>query len=65
MVIDEPMCQIRQDQIELPNGKIIDDYFISIKPDVAIILPTTKNQEIIFVRQYRHAVKTLIKYIYF
>lgn len=65
MVIDEPMCQIRQDQIELPNGKIIDDYFISIKPDVAIILPITKNQEIIFVRQYRHAVKTLIKYIYF
>ena len=65
MVIDEPMCQIRQDQIELPNGKIIEDYFISIKPDVAIILPITKNQEIIFVRQYRHAVKTLIKYIYF
>lgn len=65
MVIDEPMCQIRQDQIELPNSKIIDDYFISIKPDVAIILPITKNQEIIFVRQYRHAVKTLIKYIYF
>ena len=65
MVIDEPMCQIRQYQIELPNGKIIDDYFISIKPDVAIILPITKNQEIIFVRQYRHAVKTLIKYIYF
>jgi 8-oxo-dGTP pyrophosphatase MutT (NUDIX family) len=56
MVIDEPMCQIRQDQIELPNGKIIDDYFISIKPDVAIILPITENQEIIFVRQYRHAI---------
>jgi ADP-ribose pyrophosphatase len=56
MVIDEPMCQVRQDQIKLPNGKTIDDYFVSIKPDIAIILPITANQEIVFVRQYRHAI---------
>ncbi|MFO5490947.1 MAG: NUDIX hydrolase [Cuspidothrix sp.] len=56
MVIDEPMCQVRQDQIKLPNGKIIDDYFVSIKPDIAIILPITATQEIVFVRQYRHAI---------
>ncbi|MDZ7967725.1 MAG: NUDIX hydrolase [Nostoc sp. DedSLP03] len=56
MVLDNPWCQVRQDEIELPNGKIIDDYFVSIKPDVAMILPITSNREIIFVRQYRHAV---------
>ncbi|MEH2167591.1 MAG: NUDIX hydrolase [Nostoc sp.] len=56
MVLDNPWCQVRQDEIELPNGKIIDDYFVSIKPDVAMILPITNNREIIFVRQYRHAV---------
>ena len=56
MVIDEPMRQVRQDQIKLPNGKTIDDYFVSIKPDIAIILPITANQEIVFVRQYRHAI---------
>ncbi|WP_375472767.1 NUDIX hydrolase [uncultured Nostoc sp.] len=56
MVLDNPWCQVRQDEIELPNGKIIDDYFVSVKPDVAMILPITSNREIIFVRQYRHAV---------
>ncbi|MFS0518559.1 NUDIX hydrolase [Nostoc sp. UIC 10607] len=56
MVLAHPWCQVRQDEIELPNGKIIDDYFVSIKPDVAMILPITSNREIIFVRQYRHAV---------
>ncbi|MDZ8221419.1 MULTISPECIES: NUDIX hydrolase [unclassified Nostoc] len=56
MVLDHPWCQVRQDEIELPNGKIIDDYFVSIKPDVAMVLPITNNKEIIFVRQYRHAV---------
>ncbi|MBN3884579.1 MAG: NUDIX hydrolase [Nostoc sp.] len=56
MVLDNPWCQVRQDEIKLPNGKIIDDYFVSIKPDVAMVLPITINREIIFVRQYRHAV---------
>jgi ADP-ribose pyrophosphatase len=56
MVLDNPWCQVRQDEIELPNGKIIEDYFVSIKPDVAMVLPITTNREIIFVRQYRHAV---------
>lgn len=56
IVINEPICQIRQDEIQLPNGAIIDDYFVYLKPDIAIILPITKNQEIVFVRQYRHAI---------
>ena len=56
MVLDHPWCQVRQDEIELPNGKIIDDYFVSIKPDVAMVLPITSSKEIIFVQQYRHAV---------
>ncbi|MBW4560327.1 MAG: NUDIX hydrolase [Mojavia pulchra JT2-VF2] len=56
MVLNHHWCQVRQDEIELPNGKLIDDYFVNIKPDVALILPITTNQEIIFVRQYRHAV---------
>lgn len=56
MVLDHYWCKVRQDEIELPSGKIIDDYFVSIKPDVAMVLPITSNREIIFVRQYRHAV---------
>ncbi|MBD2336411.1 NUDIX hydrolase [Calothrix sp. FACHB-156] len=56
MVLDHPWCKVRRDEIELPNGKIIDDYFINLKPEVALILPITSNQEIVFVRQYRHAV---------
>lgn len=54
MVVNHRWCKVRQDEIELPNGKIIDDYFVSIRPEVALILPITSNQEIILVRQYRH-----------
>ncbi|BAZ49274.1 hypothetical protein NIES4103_18860 [Nostoc sp. NIES-4103] len=56
MVLNHRWCQVRQDEIELPNGKVIDDYFVCIKPEVSLILPITSNKEVIFVRQYRHAV---------
>ncbi|BAY42848.1 NUDIX hydrolase [Scytonema sp. HK-05] len=56
MVLNHAWCQVRQDEIQLPNGRIIDDYFVNIKPEVALILPITSSKEIIFVRQYRHAV---------
>jgi len=54
MVFEHHWCKVRQDEIKLPNGKVIDDYFLTLRPDVALILPITSNQEIIFVRQYRH-----------
>ncbi|MDJ0797307.1 MAG: NUDIX hydrolase [Calothrix sp. MO_167.B12] len=55
MVVNHPWCQVRRDEVKLPNGNIVDDYFVHIKPDVAMVLPITENGEIIFVRQYRHA----------
>ena len=55
MVIEHRWCQVRRDEVKLPNGNTIDDYFVYIKPDVAMVLPITKNGEIICVRQYRHA----------
>ncbi|MBW4479753.1 MAG: NUDIX hydrolase [Tolypothrix brevis GSE-NOS-MK-07-07A] len=54
MVLDNVWCKVRQDEIELPNGQIIDDFFVILRPEIALILPITNNQEIVFVRQYRH-----------
>ncbi|WP_427159468.1 NUDIX hydrolase [Aliinostoc sp. HNIBRCY26] len=57
MVLNHPWCQVRQDEIKLPNGQVIDDYFVIIKPDIVLVLPITTSREIIFVRQYRHGVE--------
>jgi len=56
MALNHPWCKVRRDEVELPNGQVIDDYFVYLKPDVAIILPITANKEVIFVKQYRHAI---------
>lgn len=54
IVFNHQWCKVRQDEIQLPDGKIIDDYFLTIRPEVALILPITSNREIVLVRQYRH-----------
>lgn len=46
--------QVRQDTVKLENSQVIDDYFLFLKPDIVQVFPLTKNNEIVFVRQYRH-----------
>lgn len=55
VVFDNQWFKIRQDAIELPNGNIIDDFFVLVRPDIALIFPVTVDGNIVFVRQYRHA----------
>jgi ADP-ribose pyrophosphatase len=55
MVLNHNWCKVRRDEIQLPNGIVIDDFFVHIKPDVALVLAITENREIVFVQQYRHA----------
>lgn len=60
LVLNNVWCRVKQDRVQLPNGVIIDDYFVHLRPDIALILPITNNQEIIFVRQYRHGVEEIL-----
>jgi 8-oxo-dGTP pyrophosphatase MutT (NUDIX family) len=60
MVLDHRWCKVRRDEIELPQGEIIDDFFVIIRPDIALILPVTSQKEIVFVRQYRHGVGEIL-----
>jgi hypothetical protein len=38
---------------QLPNGKIVDDFSVTTLADVAMIVPITKNGEIVLVRQFK------------
>ena len=54
MVLNHKWFKVRRDEVKLHNGKVLDDYFLFLRPDVVQIFPVTKNNEIVFVRQYRH-----------
>ena len=60
LVFDHPWYKLRQDTVALPDGQIIDDYFVSVRPDVALIFPVTPEDDVIFVRQYKHGVGSIL-----
>ncbi|MEW6497899.1 MAG: NUDIX hydrolase [Cyanobacteriota bacterium] len=60
LVLDNPWCKVRRDEVELPSGQVIDDFFINVRPDIVLILAITPQQEIVFVRQYRHGVSEIL-----
>lgn len=45
--------------VELPDGKVVDDYFISKLGDVSTIIAVTDEKKIIFVRQYKQGLRDL------
>ncbi|MBF2018917.1 MAG: NUDIX hydrolase [Hydrococcus sp. C42_A2020_068] len=59
-VINNKWCKVRQDKVMLANGKIIDDYFVNVRPEITLILPITQQKEIVFVRQYRHGIEDIL-----
>ncbi|NEO89298.1 MAG: NUDIX hydrolase [Moorea sp. SIO3G5] len=60
LVFDNKWCRVRQDEVELPSGEVVDDYFINVRPDIVLILAITCDRKVVFVRQYRHGVGKIL-----
>lgn len=52
---DNKWFKVQQDTVKLPNGKIVDDYFMWKEGDIVLIVAMTKNNEVVLVKQYKHA----------
>jgi len=60
---DNKWFKVRQDKVKLPDGKILDDYFVWLEEDASLVVPVTPNNDLILVRQYKHAAgKIMIEY---
>lgn len=46
-------------KVELGNGKVIDDYYVSKLGDIVMIIAITRDKEIAFVRQYKHGLREI------
>ncbi|MBF8962576.1 NUDIX hydrolase [Pontibacter sp. FD36] len=55
VVFEHKWYTLRRDHVELPNGYVMDDYFVSVRPDVVLTFPLTEDGHVLFVRQYKHA----------
>lgn len=55
LVFDHKWYKLRRDHVELPSGQVLDDYFVSVRANVALTFAVTADDEVLFVRQYKHA----------
>jgi len=51
-----PWFTMRQDKVQLSNGKIIEDYYVWEFPPWNNVLAITKDQKFVLIRQYRHGI---------
>jgi 8-oxo-dGTP pyrophosphatase MutT (NUDIX family) len=54
LAFDTKWFKVRKDRVKMPNDKIIDDYYLWLSGDVALIVPVTENNEFILVKQYKY-----------
>ena len=60
IVFDERWYKLRRDWLILPDGRSIDDYFVSMRPEVVLIFAITEEEEIVLVRQYKHGAGAIL-----
>jgi len=60
LVLDNQWTRIRRDEVELPNGTVIDDFFVNVRPDIAVVFAVTPQKKVVCVRQYRHGVGQIL-----
>ena len=56
VLVDSLWCNLRKDSVQLPSGVKIEDYYVSRLPNVAMVFAVTKNNEVVFVKQYRYPI---------
>jgi len=58
--LDVPWLRVRRETCLLPNGQVVDDYYLWEGRDWVAVLALTTESNVLLVRQYRHAVQQFV-----
>lgn len=59
-VLESPYLRIRRDRIVLPDGTVIEDYYVRESRGFVIVFALTPQREVVLVRQYKHGVAKVL-----
>lgn len=59
-ILKNNWISLRGDTCKLPNGKIIEPYYVLEYPTWVNVVALTKEKEVILIRQYRHGLQKTI-----
>ena len=55
-VVATPFLRLRRDRIQLPDGTIIEDYYVRESSGFTIVFALTPDDRVILVHQYKHGI---------
>ena len=58
-LVDAPWLKVAKETCELPNGKVINDFYTLWQPDWVLILARTAEGKWVMTEQYRHGSQTI------
>jgi len=58
--VDEPFLRLRSDTVELPDGTIVEGYFVRESRGFAVVGALTPDRRIVLVRQYKHGIAQIV-----
>jgi len=53
VVVDHRWYRLRRDTVRLPSGRVVDDYYVSERADIALVFAVTPADEVVFVHQWK------------
>lgn len=59
-LFNRPWLTARRDRVELPDGRVFDDFYVLEYPEWVNIIATTPEGKYVMVRQYRHGIQEVI-----
>ena len=55
-VVESEFLRLRKDEIELPDGERITEYYVRESPGFVIVFPVTSDDRVLVVHQYRYGI---------
>lgn len=54
LAFNEKWYKVRKDVVELPSGKVLDDYYVGLRGRYVQMVPVFENGDLLIVKQYKH-----------
>ena len=59
-VIESPWYRLRRDACRLPDGSIVESYYVREHSGFSVIFAITPDDEVVFTRQYKHGIGDIV-----
>ncbi|MFB0506217.1 MAG: NUDIX hydrolase [Thermodesulfobacteriota bacterium] len=56
-IVKDEWLSLRVDRCQMPNGRLVEPYYVFEFPEWVNIVAVTNNDEVVLVRQYRHGIQ--------